>query len=215
MAESTASANVIDSRATIGSDPLRRFRFRAMFGPATGSTDVFDARIKSFSGGFNAINGLGIKVNPIEYREGGYNTTTHKIPGQASFSDITFSRGALYGNDGAITWMRGLFAAAAGDGIALATTNGGGFRCNISVFLMDHPNSAVTTNAPRMAFFIHNAWINSLDYSGLDAGSNDLLFEGMTLSHEGISIAMVDVSAAGTITASLNNKIPAGFPGAT
>jgi hypothetical protein len=218
MAETTKVVNVIDSRSTIGSDPLRRFRFRAVFSPApsggTATGTAFDPRITSFSGGFNAITGLGIKINPIEYREGGYNTTAHKIPGQATFDDVTFSRGALYGNDGAITWMRGLFAAASGDGIGLTAENGGGFRCNISVFLMDHPSSATTTNTPRMGFFIHNAWISTLTYSGLDAGSNDLLFEGMTLSHEGISIAMVDVSTAGTISASSGNKIPAGFTGA-
>lgn len=209
MAEATSSVSTIDSRSTIASDPLRRFRFRAVFKPA--GSDVFDKRINAFSGGFNSINGLGIKVNAVDYREGGYNTTSHKVPGQATFSDITFQRGALYGNDGAITWMRGLFAAAAGDGIALSEANGGGFRCNIAIYLMDHPNAASQKNTPRMAFFIHNAWINNLEYSGLDAGSNDLMFEGMTLSHEGISVAMIQVSDAGTITAADGSKIPAGF----
>lgn len=209
MAEKTTAISVIDDRATIASDPLRRFRFRAVFKPATG-TATFDSRITSFSGGFNSINGLGISVSAVDYREGGYNTTSHKVPGQASFTDITFQRGALFGNDGAITWMRGLFAAAAGDGIALSQSNGGGFRCNIAVYLMDHPNTA-KANAPRMAFFIHNAWISNLSYSGLDAASSDLLFEGMTLAHEGISVAMVNVSPSGTITAAAGSKIPAGF----
>jgi phage tail-like protein len=210
MSEKPTTISVIDDRATINTDPLRRFRFRAVFKPAVG-TATFDSRITSFSGGFNTINGLGISVNAVTYREGGYNTTDHKIPGQASFSDITLSRGALYGNDGAITWMRGLFAAAAGDGIALSQASGGGFRCNVAIYLMDHPNAAGVTNVPRMGFYIHNAWINNITYSGLDAGSNDLLFETMTLSHEGLSVAMLNVAADGTITAATGSKLPAGF----
>lgn len=210
MAESFTSVSTIDTRATIGSDPLRRFRFRAQFKAAQG-TAGFDNRITSFSGGFNTISGLGVQVNAIPYREGGYNTTEHKIPGMATFSDVQFGRGALYGNDGAITWMRGLFAAASGDGLALSSANQGGFRCNVSVYLMDHPNSAATTNTPRMGFFIHNAWITNLNYSGFEAGSNDVMMEGMTLAHEGISFAMVNVDAQGVISASAGNSIPPGF----
>lgn len=210
MAETKAPISQIDSRATIASDPLRRFRFRAVFKPATG-TSTFDSRITAFSGGFNTISGLGVTVNAIPYREGGYNTTEHKIPGQATFSDVQFGRGALYGNDGAITWMRGLFAAASGDGLALSQTNGGGFRCNVAVYLMDHPNAAGQTNVPRMGFFIHNAWISNLNYSGFEAGSNDVMMEGMTLAHEGISFAMLNVAADGSISAAAGSKIPAGF----
>jgi phage tail-like protein len=210
MSEKPTTISVIDDRATINTDPLRRFRFRAVFKPAVG-TATFDSRITSFSGGFNTINGLGISVNAVTYREGGYNTTDHKIPGQASFENITLSRGALYGNDGAITWMRGLFAAASGDGIALSQSNGGGFRCNVAIYLMDHPNAASATNVPRMGFYIHNAWISTITYTGLDAGSNDILFETMTLAHEGLSVAMLNVAADGTITAATGSKIPAGF----
>ena len=210
MAETTAPISQIDSRATIASDPLRRFRFRAVFKPATG-TSTFDSRITSFSGGFNTISGLGVQVAAIPYREGGYNTTEHKIPGQAVFSDVSLGRGVLYGNDGAITWMRGLFAAASGDGLALSQTNGGGFRCNVAIYLMDHPNAASPTNVPRMGFFIHNAWITNLNYSGFEAGSNDLMMEGMTLAHEGISFAMLNVAADGSISAAAGSKIPSGF----
>jgi phage tail-like protein len=216
MAETKAPISQIDSRATIASDPLRRFRFRAEFTPAGGTTPTaFDSRITAFSGGFNTISGLTINVPAIDYREGGFNTTSHKIPGQAVFSDISFGRGTLYGNDGAITWMRGLFAVAAGDGLALSTdaTNspGGGFRCNVKIYLMDHPNSAAVTNVPRMGFYIHNAWITSLSYSGFEAGSNDLMMEGMTLAHEGISFAMLNVAADGSISAAPGSTIPAGF----
>jgi hypothetical protein len=32
---------------------------------------------------------------------------------------------------------------------------------------------------------VYNAWITSLSYSGLDAGSNTLMVEEMTVVHEG------------------------------
>lgn len=208
MSETKTTISTIDTRSTIASDPLRRFRFRAIFKPANGGS-TFDNRIVNFSGGFNTIAGLGVSVAAVEYREGGYNTTSHKIPGQATFENLTLGRGALYGNDGAIAWMRGLFAASSGDGLNASNSNGN-FRCNVTVYLMDHPNTTAS-NVPRMAFFIHNAWISNLNYSNLDAGSNDLLFEGMTLAHEGLSVAMVQVDATGKVSAAPGSTIPKGF----
>jgi hypothetical protein len=64
---------------------------------------------------------------------------------------------------------------------------------------MDHPNnsgnpSTATTddNTPRMGFEIHNAWISALSYTDLNAASNELMFETITLVHEGLSIFFTD-----------------------
>jgi phage tail-like protein len=112
-----------------------------------------------------------------------------------TFSPISLQRGVLDGNDQAITWMRGLFAAAAGDGIA--TGSGNTFRVNIDIYVMDHPNSAGTVansnaNVPRMGFRVHNAWITGLNYTDLNANDGALLFESMQLVHEGLSIFFTD-----------------------
>jgi phage tail-like protein len=96
-------------------------------------------------------------------------------------------RGVLYGNDQAITWMRGLFAAAAGDGISAGAANNKGYRCNIKLWVMDHPNSA-DKNIPRMGFDIRNAWITQLSYTDLNANDGAILFESINLVHEGLSV---------------------------
>jgi phage tail-like protein len=209
-AENKKEYSIIEDRSTIATDPLRAFRYRATFKAANGAEKAFDPRVTSFSGGFNSISGMGISIGVSEYREGGYNTTSHKIPGQASFGAVTFSRGALYGTDSAQAWMRGLFAAASGDGLPLSGNNGGAFRCNVMVYLMEHPNTG-TTNTPRMAFFIHNAWISSLQYSGLDASTSGLMMETMTLENEGISMGYIKVSSGGAVSGYGDFVIPPGF----
>lgn len=203
------TSSIINRFSTIATDPLRNFRFYAEFTKAgdetftpkilTGSdkNQTTNGASNGWIGGFSYINGLNVNIQPITYREGGYNTTVHQIPGMASFSPITMQRGTMYGNDQAMTWMRGLFAAAAGNG--LQTGVGKNFRVDVKVYVLDHPNAAansatnnVDDNIPKLGFKIHNAWISQLNYSDLNAGSNEILFESMVLVHEGLSVFFTD-----------------------
>jgi phage tail-like protein len=187
-------SSIINRFSTIATDPLRNFRFYAEFTKA--GDEAFDKRILTSStsvaptsgksegwvGGFTFISGLNINTQSIPYREGGYNTTVQ--------------RGVLYGNDQAITWMKGLFAAASGEGLNTGTAKN--FRVNIDIYVMDHPNASATPgtpaddNLPRMRFRVHNAWITGLNYNELNAGDGGILFESMTLVHEGLSVSFVD-----------------------
>jgi len=190
----------IGAYSTLASDPLRSFRFQCEFS-VTGADGVFTPKLISTNaaptgalstgwvGGFSSISGLNITTQSIPYREGGYNTTVHQVPGMTTFSPISLQRGVLYGNDQAMTWMKGLFATAAGDGIAAgnsAAAGAKGFRVNMKIFVMDHPNTA--TNVPRMGFDIRNAWITQLNYTDLAANDGAILFESMQLVHEGLSV---------------------------
>lgn len=176
----------------LATDPLRSFRFLADFRGHGGGTP-FSNEIIGFTGGFTNISGLSIQTQSIGYREGGFNTTLHQVPGMTQFQPITFQRGTLYGKEEAITWMRGLFAAAAGEGVALG---GNTFRCDVDIYVLDHPVAAPTgtliENEAKMKFTVHNAWITSLAYSDLNAGDNQLLYETMTLVHEGLSVSFED-----------------------
>jgi len=187
----------IGDYSTLASDPLRSFRFQVEFTPAKGDAPFSNKLISSTAaannsiqegwvGGFSSISGLNITTQSIPYREGGYNTTVHQVPGMTTFSPISLQRGVLYGNDQAITWMRGLFAAVAGDGLPAGNSNGKGFRVNMKIFVMDHPNA--TVNTPRMGFDIRNAWITQLNYTDLAANDGAILFESMQLVHEGLSV---------------------------
>jgi phage tail-like protein len=191
----------INRFSTLASDPLRSFRFQVEFTKA--DVDPFDNKLLSSNaapngaiqsgwiGGFSSVSGLSITTQSIPYREGGYNTTVHQIPGMTTFGPISLQRGVLYGNDQAITWMRGMFAAVAGDGLNTGSGSGKTFRVNMRIYVMDHPNTGsatVTTNKARMGFDIRNAWITQLNYTDLAANDGAILFESMQLVHEGLSV---------------------------
>ena len=79
-----AFTNVLSTLAT---DPVRNFRFLVEFLPPSGTatpTWAFDAKM-----GFTSVSGLTVATESIQYREGGYNTTVHQLPGQTSFSPVT------------------------------------------------------------------------------------------------------------------------------
>lgn len=203
-----ANSSNISRWSKIATDPLRNFRFYAEFKTASNGTSAFSNKIqtgtgvtlegvagagssKGWAGGFTYISGLNITTQNIPYREGGYNTTVHQIPGMTTFSPITFQRGVMYGNDQAITWMRALFAAAAADGLNIQS--GKDFRVNVDIYVNDHPNAGTGAgspddNIPKMGFTVHNAWLSQVSYSDLSADSGTLFFETMTLVHEGLSV---------------------------
>lgn len=204
--------SIVNRFSTLATDPLRSFRFYAEFSKV-GGDDVFDKRILNSStnkaattgisdgwiGGFSQISGLSINTQSIPYREGGYNTTVHQVPGMTTFTPLTFQRGVLYGNDQAITWMRGLFGAASGEGLQMRTaTATRNFRVDINIYVMDHPNAnglaagSADANTPRMGFKVHNAWISTLNYTDLNAADGAILYESMTLVHEGLSVFFTD-----------------------
>lgn len=182
-------SSIINRFSTIATDPLRSFRFYAEF-TAKGGAAFTDKITTGWTGGFSNISGLNITTQAIQYREGGYNTTVHQVPGMTTFSPIVFQRGVLAGNVQAIDWMRGLFSAASGDGLA---TVGKSFRVDINIYVMDHPNAAAdNANVPKMGFKVHNAWITNLNYTDLNANDGALLFESMQLVHEGLSVFFTD-----------------------
>jgi len=187
-----AFTNVLSTLAT---DPVRNFRFLVEFLPPSGAPTpnwAFDAKM-----GFTSVSGLTVATEAIQYREGGYNTTVHQLPGQTSFSPVTFSRGVMLENSQNYKWMRRLFSV-----ISSGATAGVGadFRCDIDIKVLSHPNAAGlsvgdATNASKagasadphvaLRFRVYNAWITNLSYSNLDAGGNSLMVEEMTVVHEG------------------------------
>jgi phage tail-like protein len=185
--------------STVDTDPIRNFRFLVEFFPH--DTKGESAATFSKAIGFVSVSGFGITVDPIAYREGGYNTAVHYLPGQTSFEPISFTRGQTLGGSQNHQWMRQLFAVVSG-----RTTSGVGhdFRCHIDVSVLSHPNpnntktlaAARATNPSElhtsMRFRIYNAWISSLVYGDLASGGNGLMVEGMTVVHEGFDVTYAD-----------------------
>jgi phage tail-like protein len=195
-------ATLINNRSTLITDPIRNFRFLVTFLPHDAGKD--GAPFKDpVQFGFTSVSGLAVTTESIPYREGGYNTTVHQIPGQTTFQPITLQRGVIINTKQNWEWMRKLFATVQGNA---QNTQGVSFRCDLDIQVLSHPipgsagTAGVATAADdhvAMRFRVYNAWITSLAYSDLNAGDNAILVEQATLVHEGF-----DVNWAPNVTAS-------------
>ena len=182
---------IINNRSTLITDPIRNFRFLVQFKPQ-GTNPTLDA-LKGVTLGFTSVSGLSVTTDSIPYREGGYNTTVHQIPGQTTFTPITLQRGVILNTNQNWDWMRNMFATVAGGGSTRSIAQN--FRCNLEVQVLSHPipsageedNSSATDHV-AMRFEVYNAWPTSVAYSDLNAGDNALFVEQMTLVHEGFDV---------------------------
>lgn len=169
------------SIAHLATDPLRNYKFLVDITANSGGYTAA-ASGATLSLGFMSVSGLNVNVSVIAYREGGMNTTTQKLPGQADFSPIVLTRGVAVGHSEDIKWLKQLFQVIQGSSAGSAA--GKDFRQTVDVRVLSAPVTG--PSAPVSAWFrIYNAWPTSVAYSDLDAGTNQLLISQMTLAHEG------------------------------
>ena len=205
-------ATAINNRSKQAIDPIRNFRFLVNFEqitPNKGWTPVPSI-------GFTSVSGLAISTESIPYREGGYNTTVHQIPGQSTFSPVTFQRGVQIGTSQHWDWMKMLFQTVTGENLGSAAS----FRSDVVISVLDHPvpyaNGSLeygattgTNNETALAsddrvvaeFRLYNAWPTSIAYSDMNAGDNALMVEQMTLVHEGMTMKWASRSDNGDVGA--------------
>ncbi len=186
---------ILNNRGSLATDPTRNFRFLVTFRPHDQTSLKFASTV-----GFTSVSGLSVNTESIPYREGGYNTTVHQIPGQTTFAPITMQRGVTIGSRQNWDWMRHLFSVVGGsrsnpDGSLFGASTD--FRVNLDILVLAHPTSGSAANANGAEqtassndivtnrFRVYNAWITSLAYSDLNAGDNALFVEQITLAHEG------------------------------
>src|SRR5713226_4811566 len=91
-------------------DPYRAYNFKLLIQGIT-------------AGHFTMCSGLGIRVQPIRYREGGNNQVVHAIPGQVEYSDVTLRYGVTESH-GLFQWM-------------MTAVKGAVQRKNASILLLD------------------------------------------------------------------------------
>ena len=203
---------IINNRSSLVTDPLRNFRFLVTFKPLTGGSAALNA-LQTTTFGFTSVSGLSVTTASIPYREGGYNTTVHQIPGQTTFAPLTLQRGVVLGTSQNYDWMRNLFATVQGGGTTRKTTEN--FRCDVEIQVLSHPipsgtvapgdtnnpaNTASASDHVAMRFNVYNCWPTSVAYSDLNAGDDALFVEQMALVHEGFDV---------TWAADLINSAPA------
>lgn len=205
-----AGPTIINNRSTLETDPIRNFRFLVTFKPLPGGAQGGDSWLKTagkVTVGFTSVSGLSVSTDSIPYREGGYNTTVHQIPGQTTFSPISLQRGVVLGTPQHWDWMRKLFAT-----VQNGTTSrvGENFRVDVEIQVLTHPiagsggaNEELTAanykDHVSARFQVYNAWPTAVAYSDLNAGDNALFVEQLTLVHEGFDMTWGrDLTPSGT-----------------
>lgn len=117
-------------------------------------------------GAFQEVSGLDSTVDVVEHREGGWNTTPHKFPGQTKHANLVLKHGMASDHE-LLTWhMR----------ISEGTVD----RRNGSVVLMDRKGTEVA----RWNFM--RAWPSKYTGPSLNAESSEIAIETVELVHEGL-----------------------------
>lgn len=176
--------------STLATDPIRNFKFLVnIVHDVQDSTDGNKTKTVGFDLGFTSVSGFSATTNAIPYRQGGYNTAPQMIPGQTSFTPISFQRGVLLGKKQDWDWFRQLFAMTEGSGDnggSRVDNNGYGFRAyKVKVLVMPHPRPDNWDLKAIAKFVVYNAWPTSISFSDLNAGDNAFIVSNMTLAHEG------------------------------
>lgn len=187
-------------------DPLRNFKFQVQI-IHHNDTAAWARDIERL--GFMSVTGINVTNELIPYREGGWNTSPHKMVGQTDFGPITFLRGMFGdGRQNVWSWQRAMYAYQWGDG---NLDINGDYRADVLVKVMEHPvtrhggGGAVTTNPAtgnpdfdsayaalnpqaRLAIMFYNTWPGGFALNDLNAGDNALLIQQMTFHHEGFDV---------------------------
>jgi phage tail-like protein len=113
-------------------------------------------------GHFTEVSGLEARVVPISYREAGNSQVVHYVPGRTEYGAIVFRYGLTRSRELYDWFMSGV--------------RGRVQRKNISVVLLD---SDGTTEVMR--WNLVNAWVTQWRGAALDAQSQEVAIESLTL----------------------------------
>jgi phage tail-like protein len=136
-------------------DPFRSYNFRL---------DVQDVP----QGHFTECSGIGIKIQPIKYREGGEKQIVHCIPGPVEYADVTLRYGLTSSNE-LWDWL-------------MKAVNGAVVRKTVRIILLDSDGASEV-----MRWTLQDAWISEWHGAVLNAMQREVAVESLTLVYEGLS----------------------------
>ncbi len=138
-------------------DPYRNFNFKLEIqGVAEGH--------------FTGCSGLGARIQPIRYREGGTNQVVRAIPGQVEYAEVTLSYGLTRSRD-LWDWFN--------KGVAGAVE-----RRNVSVILLD-----ANGVDEAMRWNLINAWPSEWSGAPLDTLGREIAIEQVKLVFDSMNLA--------------------------
>ncbi len=140
-----------------GTDPYRAYNFKL---------DIAGVA----EGHFTECSGLGVKVEPIQYREAGNNQVVRHIPGPVDYAAVTLRYGVTSSRE-LWDWL-------------MAAVEGNVQRKNVSIILLD------STNANEvMRWNLLDAWPSEWQGAALDAMSREIAIESLTLVFDNLERA--------------------------
>ena len=175
MANTVTQTSSIANYAT---DPLRAFKFHVIINSPLITATNPNTHVAL---GFMSVSGLGVQTDIISYRQGGYNVTTNKMPGQSDFGPIVLQKGVILGDANLIEWLNATFTVQQGTGNWDNSTD---FRANVDILVLEHPVTTPTA-AVKAAFRVYNAWPTQVSFNDFDAANNMFMVSQLTLAHEG------------------------------
>ncbi len=137
-------------------DILRGFNFKLAFQP--GITVAH----------FTEVSGIGARVTPIKYREGGNNAALITLPGYIEYADITLRYG-LTRSDELFDWF-------------MTSMNGKTVRRNVSIIVLDTDGAT-----EEVRYNLTNAWVGEWRGTMLNARLQELAVESVTLVYDKLS----------------------------
>ena len=137
-------------------DPYRNFNFLVEIDGIT-------------QAGFSECTGFGASTEPIEYREGGENTTVRKLPGLTKYDNITLKWG-LTDSTELYDWYR-------------QVVKGDVRRKSGSIIVLD------AAGQERLRWNFVNGWPTKWDAPDFNAKGTDVAIETLEIAHEGVERA--------------------------
>lgn len=113
--------------------------------------------------GFSKVSGLSAELGVVEYAEGGY-TSTHKLVGKEKVEPVTLERGMFKTKEFETLYKK-----------SLSDPN---FRTTVVISLQDNNGSVVRT------WKLAEAWVSKWEGTDLDASSEDVAIEKITIEFE-------------------------------
>lgn len=133
-------------------DPYRAYNFKLEIQGVT-------------QGHFTECTGIGVRVHPIRYREGGANQVVRVLPGPVEYADVTLRYGLTSSHE-LWDWL-------------MSAVKGRVVRKNVSILLLDSDGSTEV-----MRWNLINVWPSEWRGTTLDALGREVAIESMTLVFE-------------------------------
>ncbi|MCA9993371.1 MAG: phage tail protein [Anaerolineales bacterium] len=132
-----------------GTDPYRNYNFTVEISGAA-------------AGNFVECSGLGVRVEPISYREAGNQQIVRHIPGRVEYAAVTLRYGLTSSRE-LWDWL-------------MATAAGRVERRNVSIAMLNSEG-----NQETMRWNLINAWPSEWQGAPLDALGNEIAIESLSL----------------------------------